>query len=113
MSFERVLHFGTTPFASVVDILKALDEENRRDLRYCHLAFAIWTDFHSRHYGIGQVDAHDASLRPAKCRGEQKAHPGLGACKSETQELELARSLCDSGSIINIVRLLYERVEKK
>jgi hypothetical protein len=34
MSFERVLHFRTTPFASVGDILKALDEENRRNLRY-------------------------------------------------------------------------------
>jgi hypothetical protein len=113
MSFERLLHFGTTPFASIGDILKAVDEENRRDLRYCHLAFAIWTDFHSRHYGIGQVDAHDASLRPAKCRGEQKAHPGLGACKSEKQELELARSLCDSGSITNMLRLLSRRVEKK
>jgi len=34
MSFERVLHFRTTPFASVGDILNALDEENRRNLRY-------------------------------------------------------------------------------
>jgi len=29
----------------------------------------------------------------------KKAHPGLGACQSEKLELELARSLCASGSI--------------
>jgi hypothetical protein len=46
--------------------------------------------------------------------GEQKAHPGLGACQSEKQELELARSLCDSGSITKIVvRLLSAKVEQK
>ena len=51
---------------------------------------------------------------PTECRGEQKAHPGLGACQSEKQELELARSLCDSGSITKIiVRLLSTRVEQK
>jgi hypothetical protein len=34
--------------------------------------------------------------------GEQtKVHPGSGACRSEKQELKLARSLCDSGSITN------------
>jgi hypothetical protein len=38
----------------------------------------------------------------------------LGACQSEKQELELARSLCDSGSITKIiVRLLSARVEQK
>jgi hypothetical protein len=39
--------------------------------------------------------------------------PGLGACQSEKQELELARSLCASGSITNMVRLLSTRVEEK
>src|SRR5262249_451467 len=54
------------------------------------------------------------SFRPDKYRCEQKAHPRLGACQSEKQELELARSLCDSGSITNIiVRPLFKRVEKK
>ena len=44
----------------------------------------------------------------------KKAHPGLGACQSEKQELELARSLCASGSITDdMVRLLCTRVEKK
>ena len=44
----------------------------------------------------------------------KKAHPGLGACRSEKLELELARSLCDSGSITKIiVRLLSTRVEQK
>ena len=44
----------------------------------------------------------------------KKAHPGLGARQSEKQELKLARSLCDSGSIANIiVRLLSTRVEQK
>ena len=39
---------------------------------------------------------------------------GLGACQSEKQELELARSLCDSGSITKIiVRLLSTTVEQK
>src|SRR5215471_15463947 len=53
-------------------------------------------------------------LSPDKCRCEQKAHPRLDACQSEKQELELARSLCDSGSITNIiVRPLFTRVEKK
>jgi hypothetical protein len=33
-SFERALHFKTTCFASVGDILKAVDKENRHDLRY-------------------------------------------------------------------------------
>jgi hypothetical protein len=47
-------------------------------------------------------------------RGEKKAHPGLGACQSEKQELKLARSLCDSGSITKIiVRLLSTTVEQK
>jgi hypothetical protein len=58
--------------------------------------------------------SHDTSFRPTECRGKQKAHPGLGARQSEKQELELARSLCDSGSITNvIVRLLSTRVEQK
>jgi hypothetical protein len=39
---------------------------------------------------------------------------GLRACQSEKQELELARSLCASGSITDdMVRLLSTRVEKK
>ena len=33
-SFERALHLKTTCFASVGDILKAVDEENRHDWRY-------------------------------------------------------------------------------
>ena len=44
----------------------------------------------------------------------EKAHPGVGACQSEKQELELAPPLCDNGSIANmIVRLLGTRVEQK
>src|SRR6266700_6169930 len=38
-SFERALYVRTTPFASIGDILKAVGEEDRRDCRYCHLAF--------------------------------------------------------------------------
>jgi hypothetical protein len=34
LSFERALHFRTTPIAPVGDSFKAIDEENRRDLRY-------------------------------------------------------------------------------
>jgi len=37
----------------------------------------------------------------------------LGACQSEKLELELARSLCASGSITDMVRQLSTRVEKK
>lgn len=43
----------------------------------------------------------------------KKAHPGLGACQSEKQELELARSLCASGSISGMVRQLCTRVREK
>jgi hypothetical protein len=42
----------------------------------------------------------------------KKAHPGLGAYQSEKLELELARSLCASGSITDMMRLLSTRVEK-
>jgi hypothetical protein len=112
MSFERALHFRTTPFASVGDTLKAVDEENRRDLRI---------DISLLHFGqisvVGTTDhARLTLMMPPFTRqnvDEQKAHPGLGACQSEKQELELARSLCDSGSITNMVRLLSTRVEKK
>src|SRR6266446_9898962 len=34
---------------------------------------------------------HDVSFRPTKCRGGEKAHPGVGACQSEKQELEICR----------------------
>ena len=113
LSFERTPHFRPTHFASVGDVLKAVDEEYRRNCRYCHLGFAIWTDFRSRHYGECQVDSHIASFRPTNVGASKKAHPGLGACQSEKLELELARSLCASGSITDIVRLLSTRVEKK
>src|SRR6516164_10015034 len=68
----------TTPFASVGDILEAVGEEDRRDFRYCHLAFAIRTDLHSRHYGTCQLGAHDVSFRPTKCRGERRGSPWSG-----------------------------------
>jgi hypothetical protein len=101
-SFERALHFRTTPFASVGDNLNAVGEYDRRNFRYRHLVFAIRADFHSRHYGACQLGAHDVSFRRNECWGEQtKVHPGSGACRSEKQELKLARSLCDSGSITN------------
>jgi hypothetical protein len=45
--------------ASVDDILKVVGKKDRRDLRYCHLAFAIRTDFHGRHYGTSKLGAHD------------------------------------------------------
>src|SRR5262249_59030270 len=51
------------------------------------------------------------SFRLTTCRGK-KAHPGLGVCESEKQELRLARSPCDSGSIKSIVRLILKRVEE-
>ena len=52
------------------------------------------------------------SFRLTTCRGDKKAHAGLGVCESEKQELRLARSLCDSGSIKSIVRLILKRVEE-
>jgi hypothetical protein len=53
------------------------------------------------------------SFRLTKCRGDKRAHPGLGVCESEKQELRLARSLCDSGSIKSTVHLILKRVEEK
>jgi hypothetical protein len=54
------------------------------------------------------------SFRPTNVGASKGSHPRLGACQSEKQELGLARSLCDSGSITNIiVRPLFKRVEKK
>jgi hypothetical protein len=53
------------------------------------------------------------SFRLTTCRGDKKAHPGLDVCESEKQELRLARSLCDSGSIKGTVRLILKRVEEK
>jgi len=52
---------------------------------------------------------------PDKMSGRAKRLTlGLGACQSEKQELELARSLCDSGSITNIiVRPLFTSREKR
>jgi len=47
-----------TCFASVDDILKIVDKKGRRDLRYCHLAFAIRADFHCGHYRTSQLGAH-------------------------------------------------------
>src|SRR6516164_9048815 len=76
--FERALYVQTTPFASVGDILEAVGEEDRRDFRYCHLAFAIRTDLRSRHYGTCQLGAHDVSFRPTKCRGERRGSPWSG-----------------------------------
>ena len=70
-SFERALHFRTTPFTSVGDILNAVGEQDRRNFRYRHLAFAIGADFHSRHYGVCQLGAHNVSFRPNECWGEQ------------------------------------------
>jgi hypothetical protein len=43
----------------------------------------------------------------------KKAHPGLGACQSEKLELELARSLCASGSITDMVRLIIHKSREK
>ena len=82
-------------------------------MSYCHLAFAIWTDFCSRHYGVCQVDSHDASFRPTNVGASNKAYPGLGACQSEKLELELARSLCASGSIPDMVRLIIHKSREK
>ena len=76
-SFERALHFRTTPFAPVGDILEAVGEQDRCDFRYRHLAFAIRADFRSRHYGTCQLDGHDVSFRPNECRGEQTGLPTL------------------------------------
>jgi hypothetical protein len=67
-----VPHFRTTSFALVGDILKAVGEQDRRDFRYRHLAFAIRADFYSRHYGTRQLDAHDVPFSPNECRASKK-----------------------------------------
>src|SRR5262249_25249301 len=96
--------------ASVDDILKIVDKKSRRDLRYCHLAFAIRADFHSGHYRTSQLGAHAVPYPPTNVGASTGAHPRLGACHSEKQEL--ARSLYGSGSISRIVRPLSNRVEE-
>ena len=55
--------------------IKVVGKKDRRDLRYCHLAFAIRTDFHRGYYGTCQLRTHDISFRPTKCWGGEKAHP--------------------------------------
>ena len=53
-------------------------------------------------------------LSPDRMSGRAKGSPWIGARQSEKQELDLARSLCDSGSITKIiVRLLSTTVEGK
>jgi len=99
---------------AVGDILKAVGEEDRRDLPYRHLAFAIRTDFHSGHYGTCRLGAHDVSFRPTTCRGERKGSPWIG-CPSVWKArvgnwpgryatAALSRTLC---------ALLSARVEEK
>ena len=88
-SFERALHFRTTPFAPVGDVLKAISEQDRRDFRYRHFAFAIRADFHGRHYGTCQLGAHDPSFAPTNVGPNKKVHPGSGGCQSERQEVEI------------------------
>src|SRR5262249_5864944 len=63
-SFERAPQFRTTRFASVGDILKTVCKQDRRAFPYCHLAFALRTDFHRGHYGTCQLRTHDISFRP-------------------------------------------------
>src|SRR6266446_2715642 len=63
-SFECALHFRTTRFASVGDTLKTVGKQDRRDFPYCHLAFAIRTDFHRGYYRTCQLGTHDVSFRP-------------------------------------------------
>src|SRR5262249_33156550 len=95
-SFERALQVRTTPVASVGDILKAVAEEDRSDFHQSHLSFAIRT------ISIAGSTEHASVVlmtfpSPDKMSGRAKRLTlGLGACQSEKQELELARSLCDS-----------------
>jgi hypothetical protein len=113
-SLEGALYFRATRFAPVGDILETIGEQDRRDFRYRHFTCAIRADFHGRHDGAGQLGAHDGSFRPTNVGASKKSHPGSGACQSEKQELgKLSRSLCDSGSITHIVRLLSAGVEAK
>jgi hypothetical protein len=67
--------------------------------------------------GTGRIAPRDHQYRPfKKARAFARSlHPGLGACQSEKQELELARSLCDSGSITNYCAPIIDnsRAKKK
>ena len=76
--FEHALHVRMTSFASVDDILKAVREKGRRDLRYYHLAFAIRTDFYGRHHGKSSLGAHDTFLSPDNMSRRQKGSPWIG-----------------------------------
>jgi hypothetical protein len=90
-SFERALHFRTTPFASVGDILKTVGKQDRRDSSYRHLGFATRTDFYRGYYGTCQLAAHGVSFRPTKCRAAKRLTLKWVPSKSEKQELEIGR----------------------
>jgi hypothetical protein len=98
--FERALHFRTTSFALIGDILKVVREKDRRDYGYRHLAFAIRAGFHSRHCGLCQQrGAHGASFRP-KTSGRANKFTRFRVPRSlKVRSWESARSLCDGGSI--------------
>src|SRR6476660_7631651 len=93
LSFERAPYFRPTHFASVGNILKAVDEENRVTLviAISVLQFGqilvVGTTENARLTVMTLPSARQMSGRA------KKAHPGLGACQSEKQELEIARSL--------------------
>jgi hypothetical protein len=53
------------------------------------------------------------SFPPDKMSGRAKGSPGLGACQSEKLELELARSLCDSGSITKYCAPIIHKSREK
>src|SRR5258708_33080977 len=79
MSFERALHFRTTPFASVGDILKALDEENL--LQFGQVSVVGTT-------GYARLTLMTLPFARQKVGASKNAHPALGACQSEKLELE-------------------------
>jgi hypothetical protein len=112
-SFERALHLKRTCFASVGDSFKGLNEENRRDLRYRHLGFAIWTAFHSRHYGTRQVGAHDTSFRPTECRASKRLTLDWVPDSLKSWSWNWLGRFATAARSSNVVRLLSTRVEKK
>src|SRR6516164_6827929 len=80
--FERALYVQTTPFASVGDILEAVGEEDRRIslLQFGQISIVGTTEHASLVLMMFPFARRNVGA-------SEEAHPGVGACQSEKQEL--------------------------
>src|SRR6516225_11141525 len=84
--FERALYVRTTPFASVGDILEAVGEEDRRIslLQFGQISIVGTTEHASLVLMMFPFARRNVGA-------SEEAHPGVGACQSEKQELRRPR----------------------